>query len=273
MDPITGLMIGSAVAPVVGGAAGWLFGADEREEEKRLREQMVHDFDFNSDVTAQEVQAGLAQDGQMDPAARQAQMLALADLQQRAREGGLGLQERAQLAEAQAETERAAQANRQAVIQRQRQMGRGGGGQELAALLSGEQAAANRQSAAGLQAAAGGAQRAQQAMTQAGALASGVRGQDFNQMDARRQAQMSIAQFNARQRQSAQGETQNNRIAVASGRSAARAGQANMYAGRAGQSAQMGADIGQGLGEGAGAGADRLAADRRYEQWLAAGGR
>lgn len=274
MDPITGMMIGSAAAPLIGGAAGWLFGGKARAEEERLRREAVGEYDhLNYTVGAEQANAGLAEDGAMDPATRQAQMLALSDLQQRAREGGLGLQERAQLAQAAAETERATQANRQAIVQRQRAMGKGGGGQELAALLSGEQAAANRQSAAGLNAAADGAQRAQQASASAGQLAGGVRGQDFNQMDARRDARMSIDSFNARQRQSAAGQTIDNRLAVAQGRNAARAGQANAAGERAGSAAHMGAELGQGVGEGFGAIADNKAKDKRYQQWLAAGGR
>jgi hypothetical protein len=138
-----------------------------------------------------------------DPRLKQAQLAALASMQEIGSSGGMTATERAQLARVQGEVAQADRGRREAILQNMRSRGMGGSGMELLAQLQSSQGATDRASQAGLDIAGMAQQRALQAINQAGGMAGGIRGQDFDEQSQIAAARDAIAKFNAANTQQA----------------------------------------------------------------------
>lgn len=135
-----------------------------------------------------------------DPATREAQMQALAELSNEGNRGGASLQSKAaqaQLMDAASTRERM---NREAVLRDMAARGQAGGGAELAARLVANQEGARRDAASSAQIAGDDRARALQAMQAAGNLGGNVRAQDYGQARDKAAARDALAQWNAQNR-------------------------------------------------------------------------
>lgn len=122
-----------------------------------------------------------------DPALREAQTSALASMQQRGKVG-LSAEDRAALNQVRSEVQRDSEAKRQQILQQMQSRGMGGSGAELMAQLQSAQGAADQASAASDTVMSQAQQRALQALSESGAMAGQVRGQDFGVESAKAQA-------------------------------------------------------------------------------------
>lgn len=211
---------------------GRLFSAGDREQQERLMQEMLKEYqDLREPTVAeQEIQPELYQvagtynpemeqtalqgdsaygDIQMDPRTRDAEMAALEELSKIGREGGLRLSDRVALNDITGEVARADKGRRDATLQRMQARGRGGSGFELASMLSGGQDAANRASDEGLKIAAMAQDNALNAIAQGGQLAGNIRGADYAQAARAADAKDAIARFNAQQQQGVYGRNVN----------------------------------------------------------------
>ncbi len=129
-----------------------------------------------------------AADARSDPWTRQAQMRALAAMQEVYQGKGLTEADRLAIRQGNSEIAQQMRGQREAVMANAQERGFGGGGAELAALLTGAQGGANAMASqhANIQQAA--QQRALQAMQAAGGLGSQARGQSFAEAYNRGQA-------------------------------------------------------------------------------------
>lgn len=143
--------------------------------------------------------AGVSQ----DPATRQAQMDALAQLQDITSSGGLSAIDRAKLNQISTEENTAARGQREAILQNAQARGLGGSGIELMAQLQNQQESAGRKSQRDMDVAALAQQRALDAIMNQGNLSTQIGSQQFSQDAAKAQAQDAIAQFNAANKQQA----------------------------------------------------------------------
>ena len=139
-----------------------------------------------------------------NPELVRAQQASLGALQNIAGQGGLDLQSRARLSEAQNQIAQQSRGQREALLAQQQRQGTLGSGQGLAAQLMAQQGAADRASQAGLQAAATADQRALEALMQSGRMAGDMRGQQFSEDEKRAQAMDRINRFNTKHRQELQ---------------------------------------------------------------------
>lgn len=203
-------MVAAVAAPVVGGILGSVSAASGRKAAAAAaaqalaqlnaigmppdlsKEVIMRQFQSQGMLTPeleQDIHLQASQVGQIqeDPALKQAQMEALGTLGQVSR-GGLQAGDRAAYNELRAQTQRDAEANRQAVLQRMQAQGMGGSGASLIAQLGAGQAAADTASSQGDRLAAQAAQNALNAINQRAGLAGSVRGQDFNVAQTKAQA-------------------------------------------------------------------------------------
>ena len=313
MDPMTAMMIGSAAAPVVGGIVGNEQARGERERAERLRQQMLQLFQNINVPTVAEQSIQLEQlksQGQLtpeleqalsqgrsemegvstDPRLREAQMAALAGLQDVANNGGMSATDRARWNTMQSELNQNEQGQRGAIMQDMARRGQAGSGMELAAQLMNQQASAQRASQQGMDVKAQAEQRALEALMNSGNMAGSIRGQEFGEKSAAAQAQDALNRFNVQTRQQVMGgnvdrrnqaqamnlsESQRvadtnvgmrnqqqmhnkgllqtnyqNQMQRAAGMTGQMAGQANAAENAADRTAGMWAGIGQGVGQG-----------------------
>lgn len=143
-----------------------------------------------------------------DPRFAQAQMDALARMQEVGREG-MTEEDKLALAQIRQKQGRDAAARQQAILQSMAQRGMGGAGQELAARLSAEQAAADTAAMQGQQVAAEKQRRALEAMMQSGQMAGQMRGQQFGEKSAAAKAKDIMSQFNTQLAAKAQSDNIN----------------------------------------------------------------
>jgi len=148
-----------------------------------------------------------------DPRLKEAQMNALAKLQQVGAEG-LTSEDVAALNTARRTMGREATARDSSILQNMAQRGMGGSGQELAARMGGAQAAAERGSMEADSQAAMAQSRALQAMMQSGTLSGQIRGQDFEEQSAVARAKDAISQFNTSNQRDVQGNNINRNMNV-----------------------------------------------------------
>lgn len=133
----------------------------------------------------------------VDPRLKDAQIAALASLQERTN-GGYSVEDRAAINRAINESAMQERAQRDALIANANARGVGGSGVALAQQLTAQQNAANRANQNTLDVAAEGRRRALEAVMQSGQLASNMRGQEFDQQARVAAAQDAINQFNTR---------------------------------------------------------------------------
>jgi hypothetical protein len=130
-----------------------------------------------------------------DPGLRNAQMSALAGLQERGRAGMTAI-ERAQLNKTRNDVARDAQAKQAQIMQSFAARGQGGTGAELTAALQSAQSGDERMSEESDRLAAMAQQNALQALSQSGTMGGQIRSQDFENASAKAKAADAINQFN-----------------------------------------------------------------------------
>ncbi len=135
-----------------------------------------------------------------DPAVREAQMQAMSRMGNLADQNGLDPQAQAQLQQARGSMEQAMSGNNRAIQDNMARRGMSGSGSELAAQLSGNQAASNRGNQAGLDIASQARQRALAALQSQNSMAGNVRAGDLQDQEAQAQRD----RFNAQMRAAAQ---------------------------------------------------------------------
>ena len=125
-----------------------------------------------------------------------AQNRALSELEKLGYEGGLGLQDRADLQDSMMQSQVADRGNRQAIEADAARRGMGGSGFELQSRLAGQQSTGDRDANNSLKIAAQARDRALQAIMGAGDLATRYRTQDFSEQSETARAEDAINRFN-----------------------------------------------------------------------------
>lgn len=136
----------------------------------------------------------------LDPKLKQAQMEALASLQEIGQNKGLTDMDRAQLAQIQGEEQTQARGAREAILQNAQARGVGGSGLEMLSQMKNQQDSATRQAARDTSVAGMAQQRALQALQGAGQLGGQIGSQDFDQQARVAAANDAINQFNTANR-------------------------------------------------------------------------
>lgn len=138
----------------------------------------------------------LLQQVQVDPRLKQAQMNALANLQQFGA-SGMRPEDKAALSQVQQQVASDENARQQSIMQNMQARGQGNAASELAARLSSSQAASNRSQQGGLDIAGRASQNALQAIMNAGSLGGQMAQQQFSQDTQKAAAQDAINHYNA----------------------------------------------------------------------------
>lgn len=138
----------------------------------------------------------------IDPTYKQAELNALAKLQNISNNNGLDSQAQAEYQQAINKANANEHGQRGAIVQNFAQRGQAGSGAELQAQLLASQAEANRASGQGLDIAAQSQQRALQALMSGNSVASQMYNQDYQKQADAARAQDAINQFNTRNSQS-----------------------------------------------------------------------
>ena len=225
----------------------------------------------------------------LDPGYKAAQMKALDELSSIGSSGGLRLSDQAAIEEALGKVRSQERGSREAILANARERGVSGGGSELAAQLANQQNSAENAYKSGLGVAAIAEDRALDAIIKGGQLAGDIRKQEFGEKSDVARAQDEIDRFNAENRidigsrnvankNAAQERNLNeaqrimdtntglrndeqkynkglyqtnfgNQLDLASGKSNARAGQANNLNKNADSTQQMWGGIGQGINQ------------------------
>lgn len=173
---------------IIGDVAALFGDGGDSEQARRILEQMNAEAGPSAFSKISE-----------DPSLRTDQLSSLSALKSIAN-GGMRTEDRVAEREAIDAANRNEQAQRQAVLQSMAARGLGGGGLEFASQLQAQQGGANRANDAGSQAAANASRRALQAVGQYGTMAGQVRGQDYDQAARTAQQQDVMSRFNAGQR-------------------------------------------------------------------------
>jgi hypothetical protein len=143
-----------------------------------------------------ETQDSLLSDINVDPRLQDNQMAALASLQGIIDNGGMSLKEQAQMQKLQGDVASADKGRRDAILQNMQARGQSGGGLELLAQMQSSQAATDRASQGGLDAAAMAQERALSAIMQQGNMSGQMRDQSFGEQSQQASAQDAINKFN-----------------------------------------------------------------------------
>lgn len=233
-------LIGSIAAPIVGGMLGNALSGDDRERAERLRMQALQEFLNVKAPTIDEQKVILEQlksQGQLtpemeqtilqgkselsnvttDPRLKEAQMAALASLQDVPSQGGMSATDRTRFNQMQSELNRNEGAQRAAIMQDMARRGQSGSGMELAAQLMNQQGSAERASMQGMDIKAQAERRALEAMMQGGQLAGSIRGQEYGEKSAAAQAQDAINRFNTQNQQGVLGANVDRRNSAQAG--------------------------------------------------------
>lgn len=174
----------------------------ELEKQRLKLEQLV----LQGELTPQQAETILQEESSLtsysaDPRLRDAQLAALGQLERIGSEGGLTIEDRAALQEANMLQDSRSRGAREAILQNMAARGLSGSGQELLAQLSGQQDQAQQASLMALQQGALGRQRALEAIMGAGQLGGQMEDQRFGQARAKAEAQDIINRFNTANRQ------------------------------------------------------------------------
>ena len=209
----------AAGLPALGGILGGIFGSSDAQRQQQLLQQQIEELQRLGVPPVEAQQVALQQlqlqgsyqptveqayqQGQSelnayteDPAARQAQMQALSQLQGITAGGGLSLGDRAQLEDALSQAAQQERGSNERLAQSMAERGISNSGLQLAQQLSNQQTAAQNSRAAALGTAQLAQQRALQALQQQSDSANQLRGQDFSQAQQKAAAQNAINQFN-----------------------------------------------------------------------------
>lgn len=223
-----GAGVGSVVAPIAGGAAGYAMSQADRDRAAKLRQDAIDAYtsihvptpdeqriqlqressvgEYNPQLEALYQQGpSAANDISTDPRLKQAQLQALSSLQGISDSGGMTLQDQANEAKLIATANQNEAANRGAIQQSMATRGMSGSGFELAAQLANQQGAATRAATNQTDIAAQAQQRALAAIQAQGTLGSNIQAQDFNQQAQVANANDIISKFNTSNSQAVAG--------------------------------------------------------------------
>jgi hypothetical protein len=177
----------------------------ELSDQKLILEQLMSAGMLNPEMEqALTLQDSAFDSVSTDPRLKQAQLQALSKFMEINEQGGLSLQDQANLNKIQGQLRQQEKGNRDAILQNMAQRGVSGSGFELAAQLSNNQAVSDRASQEGLDIAALAQQRALDALMNQNQVASQMRNQDFGEQSSKAQAQDAINKFNTANRQDVQ---------------------------------------------------------------------
>jgi len=212
------LGIGSALAPIIGGAIGNAASQGDRDKQRQLMEKALANIagiplpdiqamqlDYDSPelqgilqpemIKLVKADPSLMQDIKVDPRLRDAQMSALSKLQE-VGASGFRPEDEAMLNRIKSEVAQDANAKDQAILQNMQQRGIGGAGAELASRLGSSQSAANRESQQGLDIAGQASQRALDAILKSGSFGQSMEQTQFDQEARKATAQDVINKWN-----------------------------------------------------------------------------
>lgn len=188
----------------------WLTSGEREKQQRLLDEQRGLYEDLPTDIRAE--QEALSELGpsaydafREDPEMRQGQLRTLASLREISAAQGLDPQARAALAEAQASTAGQERAQRGSILDQFARQGGGGSNAALLAAITAQQGNAQRTGMEGLRAAGDAQGRQYQALRDTGALAGGVRSQDYGVASDRLGALDRVSAYNAANRQQVAG--------------------------------------------------------------------
>lgn len=251
--------VGGAVLGPILGLIGNLFAQGDRDAAMRLREQAMQEFNIElpdvKDIAARTVQTR--------PEDAQTQRDVYGELLERGRSGELRMADRARLNEIQNQNAIRERGARGAILDSFAARGMGGSGTELAALLSNQQASADRNSREGLQVAGMADERADRNLLQAAGLAGDVRGQDFREAGYNADALRDADVFNVGQRNTRFGQEMD----LASARANAFKDMADAREGRAAQTQGTWGGMGQAVTAGTAGIAQYLNSRNRSWGW------
>ncbi len=215
-----GASVGGPWGAVIGGAAGYLMGSDDKSSS--INEDMMKKaselplpvlkeyypelyksvVQMNPELESTVNLGPSAMDGvSTDPSMRQAQLNALNKLQEVGTAGGRDGQFLSDANRLQSDVNTNLQGQEGAIQQNMAARGMSGGGSEMVARNMAAQNAANRQSQSGFDLNAQAQQRALQALSQSGQLGGQMQAQDFSQQSGKAQASDAINKFNAQNQQ------------------------------------------------------------------------
>lgn len=217
----TGASVGGPWGAVIGGAAGYLMGSDDdgkaggtledlMKEARNIPLPILKEYypelyqvvvQLNPEVeTAVNLGPSEMQGISTDPALRQAQMNALAKLEE-VGATGMSAGDRARQMQIENEVNTNFQGNEGAIMQNMATRGMSGGGTELVARNMNAQNASNRQAQMAMETKAQAEKRALDALMQSGQLSGQMQSQDFSQAAQKAQAADAISKFNATNQQ------------------------------------------------------------------------
>lgn len=222
-------IIGGGAASIGGGILGNILSSGDRNAALNNFQQIVNQYQNMGVPSAQalqvafqqvqnagqmtpELQNAIQQQGtqlsniQTNPAYSGAQMNALQSLQNIAGQGGMNLQDKANLAQTMQNVGVQNQGAQQAILANAQQRGQLGSGNSLAAQLSAQQNGANQANLQGLNIAGNAQQRALQSLMGAGQLGGQMQQQQYGQQANAAQAQDAINRFNTMNSQAVQNQ-------------------------------------------------------------------
>lgn len=225
-DALLAPIIGSAVAPIIGGIIGNASASDDRdaakkaqadalkqildlqvpdpEQQKIYLERLVSQGKLDPDTEAYiSATPSKMENINVDPRLKDAQMKALTQMQALGTTG-LNAEDKLMLNKLSADTARQARGRDEGILQNMAMRGMGGGGQELVARMMSSESAAQNQGEESDRIAAMAQRRALESIANAGGMAGNMRNQDFDQQSAVARAQDEINRFNTSNRISAQ---------------------------------------------------------------------
>lgn len=261
----------SAFGSAAGGAIGAAGSGADREAQRRLIESILKDY---GNLSVPELQKVLGEQlgssaqegvrGEMDPRLKNEQMDVLDSLKRLEAQGGENAETRAVLSRIMGDVGRQEASGRNAIMDNMRQRGVAGGGAELAALLSNNQAAAERSNQAGLEQSSQANRRLLDTIQSRGQLSGQMRGQDYRELSDAAQAKDLISRYNADSTTRAKyynaqlpAQQYDLELRKLAGKSNAATGAANSY----GASAAATQDGWNKIGTGAGAAGGQFASD------------
>lgn len=176
----------------------------------QLQQEVVAGTMTPAQAQASLQQASAANGIQSDPTTSAAQLQALSQLQNISQSGGLTSADKAQLSQLEGQVGQQNAARQGAVMQQAQEQGIGGSGADLAARLSGAQSANVAAADQSNNVAEDAQNRALNALSQSGQLATTMNQNDFNNALAKAQSQNNINQFNAQNQTQASEYNANN---------------------------------------------------------------
>jgi hypothetical protein len=173
----------------------------EVPELEQLQAQ-YEDAVYRGDMEAAEIARSAMEDVSTDPRLREAQMRALSQLQE-VGDGGLTLQDKADLTRIADDEAMRERGSREAILQNAQARGVAGSGLELASQLMNSQESTTRAANRDMDVAARAQERALQAILKSGDLGGSIRGQEFGEEASKAEARDALAKFNAQNVQAA----------------------------------------------------------------------